>query len=77
MQPSATTSSPHHANLYHGQHQQTSQKQPMYNINSLSEVNIPISNSQQMLGKFINQGFSFRVDEIITRLNVIGKNYLF
>ena len=53
MQSASATSSPHHANLYHAQHQQQSQQQSMYNYNSLSDVNIPISNSQQMLGKYV------------------------
>ena len=47
--PSAT-SSPHHTSLYHIQHQPPSEQQSIYNLNSLSDVNIPTSNSLQPIG---------------------------
>ena len=57
---SSTTSSPHHPNLYQQQYhpslqqqqpnQQQQQLQPMYNINVLSDGQMPVSNSQQMIG---------------------------
>ena len=77
LQSLSATSSPHHPNTYQMQHhQQSSQQQmqqPMYNLNSLSDVTLPISNSQQLLGRQVILNIS---DHQVKYVDAYSKHYV-